>query len=521
MRGNKLRVSQAPEPSTIIWENLEISERRRFLRKSLTTFVASLAILLSIFFTFRARKFKLDAMERMQTICPSSFLDLTEEEQYDIVLENDTLIDCYCANLDPQGKLGDSLCKSFVRNQIKATSMTYGAAFMVSFMNMFFTILMDRAGSYEKHSSLDEMESSNMTRVFGLKFANTGLLVLLYSSTFIQSLVGVKFEDPHNFNVDWFETGGVGIIIVMIINIISPHVGSLYGYYRFRSRISKVERHLTEEMETDDKYKIWYTQEDLNQFYLGPPFRLNYRYTQILVNFYICWMYAISMPVLPIIGFISFFFSYWIDKFLFCNFYRIPPKYSDKIGSRSTSLIGYGVILHIFMSCWMLGNSQIFPGEYFSEETPESLTVGDLSITDAAFKKHIMILEAVGIFFIMNFVLQKFLSTFGSVFSKVTRCLFCSVGNKVQKLTKVMNTVQISYRSARERGVIKGLASYNILQNPKYQEAFAITREFAEKNNRLSSIRGYNTKEKQWSDSESSSCSSSNCSMGTNEELDS
>lgn len=509
MKGYKLSVSQAPEPSTIIWENLEINERKRFLRKSLTTFVASLAILLSIFFTFRAREFKLDAMERMKTLCPQSFLDLNEENQYDAVVENDSLADCYCANLDTQDRLGESICVSFVRNQIKATSMTYGAACMVAFMNMFFTILMDRAGSYEKHHSLDEMESSNMTRVFLLKFANTGLLFLLYSSTIIQTIVGVKFEDPHNFNVEWFETGGVGIIIVMIINIFSPHLGSLFSYFRYRSRIAKVERNLTEDYETDDNYKIWYTQEELNNVYLGPPFRLNYRYTQLLVNFYICWMYAISMPILPIIGFLSFFCSYWIDKYLFCNFYRIPPKYSDKIGSRSTSLIGYAIVLHILMSCWMLGNSQIFPGEYFSDRGAESIEVGDLTITDVVFKKHIMILIAIGIFFVMNSFLQRFLSTFVRALTKVTRCLFCSVGNKVQKLTKVMNTVQVSYSGARERGVIKGLASYNIMQNPKYQEAFAITREFAERNNRLSAIRGYNTKEKRWSDSESSKILSS------------
>lgn len=504
MKGYKLSVSQAPEPSTIIWENLEINERKRFLRKSLTTFVASLAILLSIFFTFRAREFKLDAMERMKALCPQSFLDLNEENQYDAVVENDSLADCYCANLDTQGRLGESICVSFVRNQIKATSMTYGAACMVAFMNMFFTILMDRAGSYEKHHSLDEMESSNMTRVFLLKFANTGLLVLLYSSTIIQTIVGVKFEDPHNFNVEWFETGGVGIIIVMIINIFSPHLGSMFSYFRYRSRIAKVERNLTEDYETDENYKIWYTQEELNSVYLGPPFRLNYRYTQLLVNFYICWMYAISMPILPIIGFLSFFCSYWIDKYLFCNFYRIPPKYSDKIGSRSTSLIGYAIVLHILMSCWMLGNSQIFPGEYFSDRGAESIEVGDLTITDVVFKKHIMILIAIGIFFVTNSFLQRFLSTFVHALTKVTRCLVCSIGNKVQKLTKVMNTVQVSYSGARERGVIKGLASYNIMQNPKYQEAFAITREFAERNNRLSAIRGYNTKEKRWSDSESS-----------------
>jgi len=67
-------------------------------------------------------------------------------------------------------------------------------------------------------------------------------------------------------------------------------------------------------MEVDHNFKIFYSQEDLNEIYLGPPFRLNYRYTQLLVNFYICWMYAISMPILPLIGAISFFCSYWVGK---------------------------------------------------------------------------------------------------------------------------------------------------------------------------------------------------------------
>ncbi len=58
-----------------------------------------------------------------------------------------------------------------------------------------------------------------------------------------------------------------------------------------------------------------------------------------------------------------------------------------------------------------------------------------------------------------------------------------------------MNTIQVDYSSARDREIMKGLSSYNILQNPKYQEAFAITPEFAASHNRVTSIRGYNTKE--------------------------
>jgi hypothetical protein len=129
---------------------------------------------------------------------------------------------------------------------------------MVVFMNMFFTILMDRAGSYEKHESLDAMESSNMTRVFLLKFLNSGCLVLLYSVRLIQTVVGVRFEDPQNFNVEWFGTGGVSIIIVMCINVFSPHIAPLIQYISHRAKITRLEKKgLTQDLETDDKYKIW------------------------------------------------------------------------------------------------------------------------------------------------------------------------------------------------------------------------------------------------------------------------
>ena len=219
--GEKIWVDQAPEPSTIIWENIQVKERSRFSRKCLTTCIASLAILLSVYFTFVARDFKIETLKSMSGECPDFFDDLSRDEQYDMIGQDISLSHCFCAVLDAQDQLNEPLCRDFVKNQVRATAMSYGAGFMVCFMNMFFTILMDRAGSFEKHQSLDDMESSNMTRLFILRFLNTGCLVLLYSLTFIQVIVGVKFEDPQNFNIDWYETGGVAMAIVMIINIFS------------------------------------------------------------------------------------------------------------------------------------------------------------------------------------------------------------------------------------------------------------------------------------------------------------
>ena len=201
--GAKVKVDQAPEPSTIIWENIEVKERSRFGRKCLTTCVASMAILLSVYFTFVARDFKIKTLKSMSGECPTYFNDLSQDEQYDLVDQDFTMSHCFCAGLETQDQLEEPLCGDFIKNQIKASSMSYGAGFMVCFMNVFFTFLMDRAGSFEKHQSLDDMESSNMTRLFILKFLNTGCLVLLYSLKFVQKIIGVKFEDPKNFNINW------------------------------------------------------------------------------------------------------------------------------------------------------------------------------------------------------------------------------------------------------------------------------------------------------------------------------
>lgn len=119
-----------------------------------------------------------------------------------------------------------------------------------------------------------------------------------------------------------------------------------------------------------------------------------------------------------------------------------------------------------------------------------------LSFTDIILKRHIVILEIVAVLFISHIVIKKFTTTFSGTLVKILRCLICGKGNRVKKIKAKMNAVQVTYGGAKARGVIKGLASYNILQNPKYQEAFAITPAFAQNHKHLSEIRGYNTKEK-------------------------
>jgi hypothetical protein len=123
--------------------------------------------------------------------------------------------------------------------------MNYATGFMICFMNILFTIIMDKAGSFERHESIDSMEKNIMTRVFFLKFVNTGCLVLLFNQKWLQAVVGVRFQDPRSFNLDWYETGGVGLIIVMSINMITPHILPLLAYKSHRAKIKRLEQSLS------------------------------------------------------------------------------------------------------------------------------------------------------------------------------------------------------------------------------------------------------------------------------------
>ena len=486
-KGSRLDIDQAPQPSTILWENLEYTSGQQIVRKCFTTSVALMAILFSVYITFLARDYKIKVLQEASRPCPSGFFEQDPAHQIKVVEQDLDLSHCYCRTLSTFDQWSINQCHEHILSSLQATATSYAAGFIVVFTNIFFTLLMDRAGRFEKHHSLDEMEASNMVRVFLLKFVNTGCIVLLYRQRWLQRLVGVQFSDAsdlNTFGVEWYATGGMSLITVMLLNIFAPHVGSFMAYFRHRAKIRRLEKKLTDDMETSDSHKVWYSQEDLNDFYRGPEFRLNYRYSQVLVTMFVCWMYAISMPLMPVLGAISCYISYWVDKFLFCNFYKAPPMYSDAMGKKSTMLVGFLVLLHILMSMWMLGSEEIFQGvpllgEYYPSKNLKSGVDRTASTLVQAklFKKHLFPLQMALIAFVGYVVAIRLSTSFIRRLCGCLRCLTCSSSRSgdIRSLKKNMNTVQVNYSSARDRELIKGLSTYNILQNPTYQEAFAIS----------------------------------------------
>ena len=504
LKGRRLAVTQAPEPSTIIWENLEYSNLSRSLRQGMTGIVALLAICISIACTFRARDFQAKTLAATSLPCPDGFYSLDSDEQRDIIEENTELAHCYCSTLGISEQFGIGLCSDYLSMVLRSSATNYAAGFLVVGINMAFGIIFDRFGRFERHESIEELETSNLIRVFLLKVINTGALVLLYSQTWLQKLFLVRLEDSSpEWDVEWYATGGVSLIIVMCMNVVTPHMFPVVRYLRHRSKVRRLEKHLNENNDIKNSFpKTFYSQEELND-YVGSnaTFCLNYRISQALVTFYICFVYALSMPVLLFIGAFSFYLSYWVDKWLFCRFYRTPPVYSDRMGKTASRLLGFSIVLHLTMSMWSLGtNDKIFDGldAFVNGSDLSDINVGALTSLIQRIilqKRHLVILEAVLVFLFGALTLSKFSRGLGGGLLGLCRCIACqATNNQAKKMGTRRNTVDVDYRSACQRGIIKGLASFNILKNSRYAEAFGITAEFAESHKRVSSIRGLNVK---------------------------
>ena len=354
----KLTATVAPEPSTILWENLQYDLSSRRKRRMVTSLVAASSLIISILVTFMAREFQDNAeREAGGEECPANWGEMDTDEQQDVVKQNSEMTHCYCGDLGIVEKFEDNVCFNLAKSQILSDSLTFFASLIVVLMNDFFVFLMRKMARVEKHHSVETEEGSMFRRIFLLKFVNTGVIILLLNSEILKEFLGIEIVSSDEFSTEWFMTSGVSIILVMTFNILGPHLPPLYRYLKMQEKIENAK---------EDPF-VALTQEELNTLHMGPEFHLSTRYAQILVTFYVCYMYSSGIPLLLMIGCVSFLVMYWVDKWFFIRFYRTPPRLNVFLGREASAMIPWAVILHLFMSIWMLGNEEIFVSNSVTE----------------------------------------------------------------------------------------------------------------------------------------------------------
>jgi len=81
-----------------------------------------------------------------------------------------------------------------------------------------------------------------------------------------------------------------------------------------------------------DKYKTKKTTTlQYTNLYGGPMYLMHFKYSSILTQVYISFMYGLFVPVLFPIATLGIMNMYLVEKFALLYYYRKPPMYDDKL----------------------------------------------------------------------------------------------------------------------------------------------------------------------------------------------
>lgn len=102
------------------------------------------------------------------------------------------------------------------------------------------------------------------------------------------------------------------------------------------------------------------TNQQYINLYAGPEYMMHFRYSSIMVQVYVCFMYGLFIPVMWPICAIGIFNMYVVERWALAYYYRQPPLFDEKLNKRAIDLLQGAPFFMFFMAYWALGNPQIF-----------------------------------------------------------------------------------------------------------------------------------------------------------------
>lgn len=464
LRGKIISAKETSEPSNINWENLEYGCCKRFMRGILSVIFGILVVLVSIAIVYAVRTYD-DGLPSNKT-CKikediDSSLSISEAK---LQFTSDTQKYCYCKAQSLKKVLTDSTYRSFCKYYLEKRTLgiIYRVLVSLSVVIINFSIkqIFKFLGRYEIETSKTK-EVLKVSRKLSIAlFINTALVVLFVNADFSSISFTKKlpfneylFNSEHSdFTRAWYLEAGSTITLTMIISILSPHLYNLI--YSYPRGLLKMYKPLT-------KYK---TQLEIDNAFVGPEFDLASRYAHLFTIIFTSFMYSGGIPLLNCTCCASFFFIFWVDKFLLLRYYSKPPRYSSELNSHLLKTLPFAAILHCGFSLYMTGAEDVFPESFYEKNGylyPNTNTLID------------RVASVFGIFYIILIfaAILVYLLITGSY-------MCCGIKNRGSVVSRIKDFNEIEEEMSRY-----SLTRYDLSYNPKYSRFIAALNSAVEDHN--------------------------------------
>ncbi len=357
-----------------------------------------------------------------------------------------------------------SFCDVYWEGYLSSWALKGMSILFVILSNLLFTTAIPILTRYEKLPSRGAQETSTAIKTFLSTFFNAYVVTLLvYASITQLEDFPLIFKGAYtDFDASWYVAIGSSLFVTTFTQAVQPPLQSAAQatVLRFLRRFQVGSQ---------------YTQRDLNALLMGPEWSLATRVAQLLNA---AWLALVLCGSIPGAGFLLtflFWLSYWCDKYFLCRIARTPPRYDASMVLRLRSLLVWGVWLHLAVTAWAFGTTNLpsyhlhLDGTsefqaYLARATDPDGSNGQFNV-GARLEKWQCLVQGLPFLMLSTwlFVIKPY---GGAAVAAVRACLPKKADSQEEDAA-----VALPFEEALKSEHYVGPTSYNIRDNPNYQAA--------------------------------------------------
>ena len=508
--GEQAQIADAPEPTNVIWENLEVSRKEINRRKCLAGLAVSVFIFCTfLLFTYLKTKSGKNKLKYPSTVdCDSiytMFDSKSEFHRYAAYDQDETsqmqgegYYMCYCKKYGASDRKegNSSLCDMYTQDTQMGFFLANLVTFLVSCINIVIRKL--NIALIQKIGFHTESEQTNMIMIsiFVATFINTGIILLLTNANLAYSVLSFVpiYNQYADLDRNWYLDIAPSLTQTMIIMAMFP-----YAEFCMWWSIKQAMRIMDSGFGSDPYQTKTVTLQQYVNLYAGPIYMMHFKYSSILTQIFVSFMYGMCIPLLFPIAFVGIFNMYIVERLNMAYYYMKPPMYDAKLNDSVLQILRWAPLLMFVFGYWAMGNEQIFFNNAATRTSMNQVMDPKHALLDFAhgLNQNVLMLLVIAILVFGRFIV--FVLKRSGVFSKTTKldqdldvnenlpAYWSCIPGEEQKVwytkevylrevmdLKTIDEKQLEKLRTFKRGKKKfaGSVNYDILSNRFYADAF-------------------------------------------------
>ena len=322
LKGSRVRVSRAPEPSDIMWANLSYSKGTKHLRR-IYTYILTVLMVVGSFVMIVAVSFAQKA-----------------------------------------------IIKHLSENSVLVQILAFMSSLVIMIVNFYLGQFLRRLAEYEKHGTYTSFFKGIAEKLAVAQLINTAFTTLVAKVVVTIFLTDIGDESELSA-FGFYSKGGLieGMFYVFISNAYCTPILNIFDFFYAMKLYSrrKAEK---------DPYDRGLNQKAAHTLFEGTQYDMSYKYAMLMKTILLTCFFAPAIPIALIISVLGLSAMYWVDKYLLLRRAALPSALGGELTRSMIEYIEWAGFMYAAGNAFFYYTLQDLSGNQATESSPVIVWAG-------------------------------------------------------------------------------------------------------------------------------------------------